>query len=145
MTGSTANRRRRPVALDFCAALLGAPAAAVAGSGPRHWELFSRPCRSVTGRGNLVPDGYLAALAIEHAATWVTCDHGFARFPGLRRQTPLPAEVSQPSSKRERSESSAACSWAARRFAAWSASARRPRSGGRQCSNQRRFGKGSIR
>ena len=120
MTGSTANRRRRPVALDFSA---NRPR-------PRRRrlvtaELFSPPCRSVTGRGNLLPDGYLAALAIEHAATWVTCDHGFTRFPGLRWQAPLPAEVSQPSSKRERSESSTACSWTARRFAAWSASARR--------------------
>lgn len=136
MTGSTANRRRRPVALDFSA---NRPR-------PRRRrlvtaELFSPPCRSVTGRGNLVPDGYLAALAIEHAATRVTCDHAFTRFPGLRWQAPLPAEVSQPSSKRERSESSTVCSWTARRFAAWSASARRPRSGGRQCSNQRRFGK----
>ena len=81
------------VALDFCAAVLGSPAAVAVRSGPRHWELFSRLCRSVTARGNVVRDAYLAALAIEHGATWVTSDHGFARFPGLRWRTPLPAEV----------------------------------------------------
>jgi len=38
---------------------------------------------------NVVPDAYLAALAIEHGATWVTSDQGFARFPGLTWRTPL--------------------------------------------------------
>jgi predicted nucleic acid-binding protein len=32
---------------------------------------------------------YLAALATEHGATWVTTDRGFARFPSLRWTTPL--------------------------------------------------------
>ena len=36
-----------------------------------------------------VPDAYLAALAIEHGATWITTDRGFARFPGLRWRLPL--------------------------------------------------------
>lgn len=43
----------------------------------------------VGARGNLVPDSFFAALAIKHGATWVTTDRGFARFPGLRWQTPL--------------------------------------------------------
>ncbi len=40
-------------------------------------------------RGNLVPDAYLAALAIESGSEWITTDRGFARYPGLRFQHPL--------------------------------------------------------
>jgi uncharacterized protein len=77
------------VALRFCDAVLGAPAAVPVRPGPRHWSLFTGLCRAVGARGNLVPDAFLAALAVEHGATWVTTDCGFARFPGLRWRTPL--------------------------------------------------------
>lgn len=40
-------------------------------------------------RGNALPDAYLAALAIESGAEWITTDRGFARYPGLRRRHPL--------------------------------------------------------
>ena len=40
-------------------------------------------------RGNLVPDVYLAALAIETGSEWITTDRDFARFKGLRRRHPL--------------------------------------------------------
>ena len=33
--------------------------------GVRHWDVFSRLCRECDARGNLVPDAYLAAMAIE--------------------------------------------------------------------------------
>jgi len=36
-----------------------------------------------------VPDAYLAALAIEHGATWVTLDRAFRRFTGLRTESPF--------------------------------------------------------
>jgi uncharacterized protein len=77
------------VALEFCQAVLAAPAAVPVRPGPRHWLLFSQLCQTVGARGNQVPDAFLASLAIEHGATWVTTDRGFARFPGLRWQTPL--------------------------------------------------------
>lgn len=77
------------VALDFCEAVLAAPAAVVLRPGPRHWTIFTGFCRAVRARGNVVPDAYLAALATEHGATWVTTDRGFARFPSLRWTTPL--------------------------------------------------------
>lgn len=35
-------------------------------------------------RGSLVPDAFLAAVAISHGATLATRNRGFARFPGLR-------------------------------------------------------------
>lgn len=79
------------VALSFCSAILGSPAAVRVRPGPRHWEIFTGMCSTVGARGNIVPDAYLAALALEQGATWVTTDRGFARFPGLRWRTPLEA------------------------------------------------------
>jgi toxin-antitoxin system PIN domain toxin len=35
-------------------------------------------------RGNLVPDAYLASLAIANGASLATADRGFARYPRLR-------------------------------------------------------------
>jgi hypothetical protein len=52
--------------------------------GPRHWEIFTRLCREAKARGNLVPDAYLAALAIETGSEWITSDRDYSRFPGLR-------------------------------------------------------------
>jgi len=77
------------VALAFCEAVLAAPSVVRVRPGPRHWEVFASLCRTAGARGNTVPDAYLAALAVEQGATWVTTDRGFARFPGLRWTTPL--------------------------------------------------------
>ncbi len=57
--------------------------------GTRHWEIFTRLGAAAGVRGNLVPDAYLAALAIESGCEWITADRGFARFPGLRWRHPL--------------------------------------------------------
>lgn len=76
-------------ALAFCEAVLQAPSAVPVRPGARHWEIFAQLCAEIGARGNAVPDAYLAALALEHGATWVTTDRGFARFPGLRWRTPL--------------------------------------------------------
>ncbi|HEX7738595.1 MAG TPA: type II toxin-antitoxin system VapC family toxin [Marmoricola sp.] len=77
------------IALDFCAAVLAGPASVAVRPGARHWSIFDGLCRGLGARGNVVPDAYLAALAIENGATWVTTDRGFARFPGLRWVLPL--------------------------------------------------------
>jgi toxin-antitoxin system PIN domain toxin len=77
------------IALAFCTAVIGAPSAVAVRPGPRHWEIFANLCRSVGARANVVPDAFLAAMALEQGATWVTTDRGFARFPGLRWRTPL--------------------------------------------------------
>lgn len=42
-------------------------------------------------RGNLLPDAFLAAIALSHGATVATRDRGFARFPGLRWFDPAAA------------------------------------------------------
>ena len=75
-------------ALEFCEVVRSAPSALRLSPGERHWGIFAALCRDVGARGVVVPDAYLAALALEKSATWVTHDRGFARFPGLRWITP---------------------------------------------------------
>lgn len=76
-------------ALDMLDVLRTAPAVVALEPGRRHWSIFARLCRSISARGNAVPDAYLAALAIEHGCVWHSTDRGFARFPGLRSRHPL--------------------------------------------------------
>ncbi len=57
--------------------------------GARQWQIFADLCVSVSARGNMIPDAYLAALAIESGCEWVTTDRDYARFPGLRWRHPL--------------------------------------------------------
>jgi Predicted nucleic acid-binding protein, contains PIN domain len=76
-------------ALAFVTALRIQPNAVAVAPGPRHWEIFERLCLAVGAKGNLVPDAYLAALAIESGSEWITTDRDFSRFPGLRWRHPL--------------------------------------------------------
>jgi toxin-antitoxin system PIN domain toxin len=76
-------------ALEFAAALRDQPNALRMDPGDRHWGIFERLCRSAGTKGNLVPDAYLAALAVEHGAELITTDRDFARFPGVRWRHPL--------------------------------------------------------
>ncbi|HEX5079047.1 MAG TPA: type II toxin-antitoxin system VapC family toxin [Geminicoccaceae bacterium] len=76
-------------ALGFAEDLLNQPNCVVIRPGPRHWGLFARLCRENGATGNLVPDAYLAALAIEAGCELVTTDRDFARFEGLRWRHPL--------------------------------------------------------
>ena len=56
--------------------------------GSRHWGIFLKLCADAKARGNLIPDAYLAALAIESGCDWITLDRDFARFDGLRWRPP---------------------------------------------------------
>ncbi len=76
-------------ALSFCDALLDAPAAMRVRPGERHWGIFHALVSQHRLRGNDIPDAYLAALALEQGATWVSADRGFARYEGLRLLNPL--------------------------------------------------------
>lgn len=80
---------RIEAALEFCDALRSQPNAVSIAPGSRHWEIFTRLCREANVKGNLVPDAYLAALAIESGSEWVTTDRDYARFAGLRWRHPL--------------------------------------------------------
>lgn len=51
--------------------------------GPRHLELLESICEEGDARSDLVPDAVIAAVAAEHAASVVTMDRDFARFPSV--------------------------------------------------------------
>ena len=76
-------------ALDFTVDLRARSAVTIVRPGVGHWEIFLKLCRAADARGNLVPDAYHAALAIEFGLEWITLDRGFARYPGLRWSGPL--------------------------------------------------------
>jgi len=80
-------------ALAFAEAIRDADNAVPVRPGRRHWDLFTRMCVEAGAAANLVPNAYLAALAVEHGCEWTTTDRGFARFPGLRWRNPLAGHV----------------------------------------------------
>jgi len=76
-------------AVRFAEQLRGAANRVEIAPGARHREIFLSLCRDAGARGNLVPDAWLAALAIESGSEWITTDRDYARFPGLRWRHPL--------------------------------------------------------
>lgn len=74
--------------LRFCDILLAPSHCVVIQPGERHWDIFKRLCTEADARGNLVPDAWFAALAIESGCQWITLDHDYARFPGLKWRVP---------------------------------------------------------
>ena len=74
--------------LKFCDILLAQSHCVVIQPGERHWEIFKRLCVKADARGNLVPDAWFAALAIESGCEWITLDRDYARFPELRWSLP---------------------------------------------------------
>ena len=77
------------VALAFAQEIRDRPNCVLISPGVRHWEIFTHLCNRAGARGNLIPDAYLAALALESGTEWVTTDRDYARFPGLRWRHPL--------------------------------------------------------
>ena len=84
-------RRPSPLeeALRFVHEIRDRPNCVLLAPGERHWEIFERLCRDVGAKGNLIPDAYHAALAIESGSEWVTTDRDYARFRGLSWRHPL--------------------------------------------------------
>jgi hypothetical protein len=76
-------------ALRFASQVRNPANCVVVTPGARHWEIFTRLCRAAGVKGNLVPDAYLAALAIESGSEWITTDRDYSRFPGVRWRHPL--------------------------------------------------------
>ncbi len=76
-------------AMTFCHSLRMSPTSVKVSPGDRHWGIFERLCTSAGAKGNLIPDAYFAALAIESGCEWITTDRDFSRFPGLRWRHPL--------------------------------------------------------
>jgi toxin-antitoxin system PIN domain toxin len=76
-------------ALRFVDDIRNQPNCVILAPEKRHWDIFTRLCRAVGAKGNLIPDAYLAALAMESGSEWITTDRDYARFPGLRWRHPL--------------------------------------------------------
>ena len=83
-------------ALEFVSQIRARPNCVVLAPGERHWTIFEGLLGATRANGNLVPDAYFAALAIEHGADWVTTDRDYARFPGLRWRHPLGGSATNP-------------------------------------------------
>lgn len=93
----TTNARSYPAvsslndAIGFCDDLLGQPHCQIVEPGERHWDIFKRLCIETDTRGPRITDAWYAALAIEWGCEWITLDRDYARFPGLKWQTPTAA------------------------------------------------------
>ena len=76
-------------AVAFADQVRSQPNCVLISPGTRHWAIFTRLCEQAGVRGNLVPDAYLASLAIESGSEWITTDRDFSRFPDLKWRHPL--------------------------------------------------------
>lgn len=83
---------REPSAIEevlrFAETLLGQSRCVVVQPGEAHWGIFTRLCREAGTRGNLVPDAWFAAMAIEAGCEWVTLDRDYSLFKGLKWRHP---------------------------------------------------------
>lgn len=79
----------RAEATDEVESWFALPQLEVLAPGPRHWSILAGLIDAGQAGGKLVMDAHLAALAIEHGATLVSCDRDFARFGGLRWRHPF--------------------------------------------------------
>ncbi|MBA3410874.1 MAG: type II toxin-antitoxin system VapC family toxin [Geodermatophilaceae bacterium] len=73
---------------DFARAVRAQPGHSALRSGPRRFELFATLCRDGQAAGDLVPDAFLASLAMENGCGVASLDRDFARFPGLAWEQP---------------------------------------------------------
>ena len=76
-------------ALDFTRQIREQPNCRVITPGPRHWQIFVNLCQKLPATGNLIPDVWFAALAIESDCEWITTDRDYEKFPGLRSRNPF--------------------------------------------------------
>ena len=81
------------LALDFARQVREQANCRVITPGSRLWQIFSNHCGSVPATGNLIPDVWFAALAIESDCEWITTDGDFVRFPGLRWRHPFTGKI----------------------------------------------------
>ena len=69
-------------------AWLAQPPSVVLEPTTRHLQVLTGLLKQTGTGGNLVSDAHLATLAVEHAATVVSYDNDFERFPGVHWQRP---------------------------------------------------------
>lgn len=76
-------------AIEIVERWLAHPSVSVATPADRHWQILTEVATGGQARGPLLMDAHIAALTIEHGATLMSTDRGFARFPGLRFKNPI--------------------------------------------------------
>lgn len=76
-------------ALEIVDSWLAQPRVSILPPGPEHWSIFRRLCLETPITGRLTADAHLAALAIEHNATFFSADRDFGRFRDLIWRNPL--------------------------------------------------------
>jgi hypothetical protein len=83
----------RPLSIDEAWELVegwrGHPNVRVVQETEEHARLWSDLLRGAGAGGDLTTDAWIAAIAIAHGAAVLTLDADFARFPNLRRESPL--------------------------------------------------------
>lgn len=75
-------------AISFVSQIRGRKNCVIVSPQDRHWDIFTQLCEKANAKGNLIPDAYFTALAIETGSEWITTDRDFSRFPGLRWSPP---------------------------------------------------------
>jgi uncharacterized protein len=75
-------------AIERVDAWLSHPNTRVVSETEEHWGILRELLNQTGTAGNLTTDAHLAALAISHGATLVSCDADFARFPRLLWENP---------------------------------------------------------
>lgn len=68
------------IALEFAQQIRSAPNGIGIMPGANHWQIFGDLCTTANASGNLIPDAYLAALAIEAQAEWITTVTNYKAF-----------------------------------------------------------------
>ena len=76
-------------ALLFANQLARHPQAVFLEPSEEQWSVFQQLCKKAKAKGNLIPDAFLASIAIDTGCTLITTDGDFSRFPGLRWSHPL--------------------------------------------------------
>jgi len=75
-------------AFDFLRSVRDQPNHVALAPGEQHLQIFEDLCRNDDAIGDLAPDAYVAALALEHDCELVSLDRDFARFTELRWRRP---------------------------------------------------------
>ncbi len=86
---ATARPLRAAEAWGFVEDWLGIPTVWIPGPTERHADVLGSLVVKYSLAGNLVPDGHLAALAIEHGLQVCSADTDFARFSEIRWHNPV--------------------------------------------------------
>ena len=77
------NPTKFDTAVAFVESITNHPNAVQILPGPAHWHIFRQLCYQFKPKGNLYPNAFFAALAIDSGCTWVSCDRDYKRFTGL--------------------------------------------------------------